>query len=163
MQRNGTERNVLDAESELEACSGTQIPSGDIINDVSNASGLQSCGLFPHVTDGVRFVPPAQVQLKGCARRGSHPCGVPVCASLTLQPLSWSHRSQLHPFGSILQLSKCTILFNGKKLFVIILELCFALATLAKATAFYFVFQALCFCPCSAGTLTAPTQWRKVS
>lgn len=67
----------MDAESKLEACSGTQIPSGDIINDVSNASGLQSCGLFPHVMDGVSFVPSAQVWLQGSAQHGSRSHGVP--------------------------------------------------------------------------------------
>lgn len=159
----------MDAESKLEACSGTQIPSGDIINDVSNASGLQSCGLFPHVVDGVRFVPPAQAWLQGSAQHGSRPHGVPCLCQPRIAACPDPTKVSsilLAPYCSC-QNALFFFFLKGKKdcyqLFVIIPEMYFALATLANATAFYLVFQVLCFCPCSVGTLTALAQWRKVS
>lgn len=78
MEKNRTKINVLDAESKLQACSGIWIPSGDVINDVSNADWFQSCGLFP-----------------SCHGRGGRVCDLPAqpCPPKTRPPCRVGHGS----------------------------------------------------------------------
>lgn len=111
-------------------------------------------GLCPLPRRGCRAVP----------SMGAVPMGCPVCASLALQPVLIPQKSApsfwLHT--AAVKMHFFFFFLKGKKdcyqLFVIIPEMYFALATLANATAFYLVFQVLCFCPCSVGTLTALAQ-----
>lgn len=119
MEKNRTKINVLDAESKLQAGSDIRIPSGDVINDVSNADWFQSCGLFPSCHGrGGRFV--TWLPSRALPRLGL-PAGLAMAATPGggepwegwpgLHLPRFAARSHFNPFCSRVQLVTKHILF----------------------------------------------------